>query len=70
MERDDTAERLESEKWMNQKMMQALKDGSESGDEKASWKQMQEYEKQLREQKINLETEISSLNSKLTLKDH
>ena len=47
LERDDIAERLESEKRMNQKMIQALKDGSESGDEKSQKKQMQEYEKLL-----------------------
>ena len=32
MERDDIAERLEGEKWMNQKMMSALK-GSQEGDD-------------------------------------
>lgn len=48
---------------MNLKMMNALKNGSESADERESKKQVTELEKQLREQKINFETEISSLTS-------
>jgi hypothetical protein len=68
LEREDIAERLESEKSMNHKMMSALNGPSES-DESLN-DRIKELEKTLRDERINHETEISSFKAQLDLKIH